>query len=112
MPVEPPTVSPWSPNSPKALMSEGGDWYAFPKAMTKREVVSEMIHNYADWWLDEYISHGDDDKPHGWVTAIRAMFNAVEPSHLRPADPDEYGYSENWWYETDTGSVEAWVVRL
>lgn len=103
---------PWATNNPYPLMNEKGDWYAFPKTMTKRQVVSEMIHNYTDWWLEEHLWYDDHDKPHGWVAAIRSMFNAVEPSKLRPAEPDEYGYSDDWWYETDTGSVECWVVRL
>ena len=97
---------------PGPLMNENGDWYAFPKSMTKREVVSEIINNYADWWLGEQIWHDDDDRPHGWVSAIRHLFGAVRPSRLRPSKPDEYGYSDGWWYEDDSGPVECWVVRL
>jgi hypothetical protein len=99
---------------PFPLMNEDGDWFAFPKTFTKREVVSEMIHNYADWWLDEHdaVYYDDDDTLHGWVTAIRDMFGRVGASNLRPADPGEYGESDDYWYETGAGSVEAWVVKL
>lgn len=104
--------NPWGTNDPVPLMSEDSDWYAFPRTWTKREVVGEMIHNYADWWLDENTWVDDDDKVHGWFGAIRAMFNNVEEGKLRPAREDEYGFIDDYWYEDKNGEVEAWIVRL
>jgi hypothetical protein len=105
-------TAPWAENNPYPLMSEDSDWYAFPRSMTRREVVSEMLGNFADWWMDDNTTIDDDDKVHGWFGAIRAMFNATTEGKLRPADPGEYGYEDGYWYETNTGAVEAWIVRL
>lgn len=106
-------LTPWGNNeSPHPIMSEDSDWYAFPKTLTKREVVSEMVFNWVDWWLDENTWLDDDDKVHGWVSALRTMFESVEASALRPAREGEDGFEYDYWYEDAEGPVEAWVVRL
>ena len=94
--------------------SEDGDWFAFPADWSRREVVSELAHNMADWWLDEHpaVWVNDEDQLCGWVTAYRDLTSRIERGWVR-YEPLADG-TDWWWHTTeDFPSAEpAWVVNL
>lgn len=100
-------------------MSEDGDWYAFPASLSKRQVASELVHNFADWWLSEHeaVWVDDDDATHGWVTAYRDLFSKVEMGHVRLGNEnDDFDpYYDEWWFECEADHSDAepaWIVRF
>lgn len=99
---------------PFPLMSEDGDWFAFPGDWTRLQCAREMAHNLTDWYLEDHpaIWIDDDDKVHGWVEAWRSLLSGFKRSWVRPAVQEDE--PADYWFEDDglaDGAVEAWVWK-
>jgi hypothetical protein len=100
---------------PFPLMDEDWEWFAFDRAWTRRQVVSELVHNLIDWYLDNHTWYDDEDKVHGWFGAYRALFDSLTESWIRPHEPTDETGEKGWWFETHPNhplAVPAWVVNL
>lgn len=101
---------------PFPLMDEDWEWFAFDRSWTPRQVVSELVHNLIDWYLDDHTWYDDDDRLHGWIGAYRELFEAVVDGHIRPFDASlDHNGDDGWWFQCDADhpeAVPAWIVVL